>query len=151
MAAIIGFESRMSGETVEWGGYLSYITRWVAYGHIAFEDDSGQIYGFSPDPLPEVIDIWEKYPACYSNQTRMFSILQGKVKIERFAFDMNWYDEAYMHLRLRGNESGLYCMRAPIRGPPYNCISYLREVVGVGELPQTNLLAEVFAVLRARK
>lgn len=151
MAAIIGFSSQWSDLSVVLRGCPQEVSILTRYGHLAFEDNYQRVYGFLPDPAPLKIEPHEIYPGRYFDQTDLFALLKGKIRVDRFEFSLDWMEEFFIYQRLQGMETAFYCMHAPLSGPPYNCISYIREVLQVGDLPRTNFIREVFEDMRKKR
>ena len=151
MAAIIGFNSHFSDSSVVLPQCTLEMKLRTFHGHIAYQQDDGRIFGFLPDPLPDIVDTHTVYTGRYYDQTHLFASLKNKIRVDRYEFSTTWHEEAYSYIRLQGNECSRYCMYSPIHGPPYNCISFIREVVGLGDLPNTNYIGLLFDELKLRK
>lgn len=108
-------------------------------GHVALEFDQNTILGFAPDPLPDKVELDQTYSGYFGDHTQIFEKLERIIPIHRFPLKVGQHEEYQIQQKFAHNPSPPDKALAPLQGPPYNCISYLRNVLDIN-LPETNLL-----------
>ena len=132
--------NRISRETVD-----NPLFDELIYGHIGIEIN-GITYGFRPNPDQiEKLHFKRIFLGSTKDDSDLFKLANQIIEVKEKSIDLSSIAKKSIISDFKNNKINPYTLIPHrVNEKAYNCISYLRDLIGIKEIPDSNFIKEVF-------